>query len=430
MKQKFPELLAPVGSFESLKAAVENGADAVYMGAKGFSARGYADNFEIEELLEAIDFAHQQDVSTYITVNTLVKEKELRDVAKVLELLCSHGADAVIIQDLGILKILTENFPELPIHASTQMTIHNSPGVELLESLGVKRAVLARELSLKEIKQIRLNTSIQLETFIHGALCISYSGRCLMSSFIGGRSGNRGYCAQPCRKMYKLDENGDDGHLLSPRDLNLSSRLIDLIHAGVDSLKIEGRMKKPEYVAVVTKTYRDILDRFSKDQNAMVTKDEQQRLAIIFNRDFTEGYISGDPGRSLMTSDFSGNRGTLLGSIIKSDHDTFTLKLEMPLRLGDGIFVNGSGTSINVILMEGERVKEAPASSIVTIPFQGAPPPGSTVYKTYDLELIASARKSYSALIKKIPVSIDVKAKKGDALTILIKDKTGNSIKA
>jgi len=430
MKRKFPELLAPVGSPASLKAAVENGADAVYMGSKSFSARGYADNFDSEGLLEAIDFAHQQDVSTYITVNTLVKESELRDVAEVLELLCSHGADAVVIQDLGILRMLKDNFPEFPIHASTQMTIHNSPGVELLEALGVKRAVLARELSLEEIEKIRLSTSIQLEMFIHGALCISYSGRCLMSSFLGGRSGNRGYCAQPCRKMYKLDGNGGEGHLLSPRDLNLSSRLNDLIHAGVDSLKIEGRMKKPEYVAVVTKTYRDILDRLYEDPNAMVTKDEQQRLEIIFNRDFTKGYISGDPGRSLMTTDFPGNRGTVLGSIIKSDHDTITLRLEMPLRLGDGIFVKGNGTSINVILIEEERVKEAPAGSVVTIPFQGAPHIGSAVYKTYDLELIAAARKSYSTLIKKIPVSMDVKAKKGDKLTIQIKDETGNSVEA
>jgi U32 family peptidase len=428
MKCKIPELLAPVSNHASLKAAIENGADAVYMGTNSFSARGYADNFDREGLLEAIDFAHQQDVSTYITVNTLVKESELRDVAEVLELLCSHGADAVVIQDLGILRILKENFPEFPIHASTQMTIHNSPGVKLLEALGVKRAVLARELSLEEIEKIRLSTSIQLETFIHGALCISYSGRCLMSSFLGGRSGNRGYCAQPCRKMYKLD--GNEGHLLSPRDLNLSSRLNDLIHAGVDSIKIEGRMKKPEYVAVVTKTYRDILDRLSEDPNAMVTKDAQQRLEIIFNRDFTEGYVSGDPGRSLMTTDFPGNRGTVLGSIIKSDPNIITLKLEMPLRLGDGIAVNGSGTSINVIWMEEERVKEAPAGSVVTIPFQGAPPPGSAVYKTYDLELIAAARKSFSSLIKKIPVSMDVKAKKGDKLTIQIKDETGHSVEA
>jgi len=428
MKCKIPELLAPVSNHASLKAAIENGADAVYMGSKGFSARGYADNFDREGLLEAIDLAHQQDVSTYITVNTLVKERELRDVAEVLELLCSHGADAVVIQDLGILRILKENFPEFPIHASTQMTIHNSQGVELLEALGVKRAVLARELSLEEIQKIRLSTSIQLETFIHGALCISYSGRCLMSSFLGGRSGNRGYCAQPCRKMYKLD--GNEGHLLSPRDLNLSFRLNDLIHAGVDSLKIEGRMKKPEYVAVVTKTYRDILDRFSEDPNAMVTKDEQQRLEIIFNRDFTQGYISGDPGRSLMTTDFPGNRGTVLGSIIKSDPKIITLKLEMPLRLGDGIAVNGSGTSINVILIEGERVKEAPSGSVVTIPFQGAQPPGAAVYKTYDLELIAAARNSYSTLAKKIPVSMVVKAKKGDKLTIQIKDETGNLVEA
>lgn len=427
MKRKFPELLAPVGSLASLKAAVGNGADAVYMGAKSFSARGYADNFEREELLEAIDFAHQRDVSTYITVNTLVKERELRDVAEVLELLCSHGADAVIIQDLGILKILKENLPQLPIHASTQMTIHNSSGVELLEALGVKRAVLARELSLEEIKKIRLSTSIQLETFIHGALCISYSGRCLMSSFLGGRSGNRGYCAQPCRKMYKLDGKGDDGHLLSPRDLNLSSRLNDLIHAGVDSFKIEGRMKMPEYVAVVTKTYRDILDRMDKDLKSNVTQDESRQLEAIFNRGFTQGYISGDPGKTLMSTELPGNRGIILGSIIKSDPDTITVRLKIPLRLGDGVAVGGHGTSINKILMEGLKVKEAPAGSVISIPFQGAPSPGDEIYKTYDLKLIAAARKSHQ---KKIPVSMEVEAKRGHKLIIQLKDGKGNTAQA
>ncbi|MBE0524032.1 MAG: DUF3656 domain-containing protein [Methanosarcinales archaeon] len=427
MQRKLPELLAPAGNLRSLKAAIHNGADAVYMGAKSFSARGSADNFDQKGLEKAIDFAHQQDVSAYITVNTLVKERELEDVAEYLELLCSHGADAVIIQDFGILKILKENFPELPIHASTQMTIHNSPGVELLEALGVNRAVLARELSIEEIKKIRLSTSIQLETFIHGALCISYSGRCLMSSFIGGRSGNRGYCAQPCRKMYKIYGKKEEGYLLSPRDLNLSSRLNDLIYAGVDSFKIEGRMKMPEYVAVVTKTYRDILDRMSEDPKSNVTRDESRQLETIFNRGFTQGYINGDPGKTLMSTELPGNRGTILGSIIKSDPDTITVKLKIPLRLGDGVAVGGNGTKINMILIEGRKVKEAPAGSIISITFQGAPSPGAEIYKTYDLELIAAARKSHQ---KKIPVSMEVEAKRGHKLIVQLNDGKGNTAQA
>ncbi len=430
MKHTIPELLSPAGNPESLKAAVENGADAVYLGSKEFSARGHADNFDKDQLLTAIDFAHQRDVSTYITVNTLVKEQEIEDAVEYLELLCNHGADAVIIQDMGILNILNKHLPGLPVHASTQMSIHNSAGTKLLESMGVKRAVLARELDIEEISTIRSATDIQLEVFVHGAMCICYSGRCLMSSFIGGRSGNRGYCAQPCRKEYSLERNtGNSKYLLSPRDLNLSSRLPDLISAGVDSIKIEGRMKRPEYVAVVTRTYRDILDRLSSDPTAGATPDEIRRLEVIFNRGFTEGYLNRDPGRKLMSMDAPGNRGILLGHVTGGNpgRGTITVKLDASINVGDGIVAGGKGTSIRILWMRGHRVQSAQAGEVVTFPYGSAIATGTPVFKTFDSILVASARNTYQSVQRKVPVTVQVEAIKGQPLLVRMSDNQGNT---
>jgi putative protease len=433
MKHTIPELLSPAGNPESLKAAVENGADAVYLGSKEFSARGHADNFNRDQLLEAIDFAHQRDVLTYITVNTLVKEQEIEDAVEYLEQLCNHGADAVIVQDPGILNILNEHLPKLPIHVSTQMSIHNSAGTKLLGSMGIKRAVLARELDIEEIKTIRSATDIQLEVFVHGAMCICYSGRCLMSSFIGGRSGNRGYCAQPCRKEYSLEKNRmsitmSSKYLLSPRDLNLSSRLPDLINAGVDSIKIEGRMKRPEYVAVVTRTYRDILDRLSTDPTAGATPDEMRRLEVIFNRGFTEGYLNRDPGRKLM-SNTPGNRGILLGHVTGSNpgRETITVKLDAPINVGDGIMAGDKGTSIRLLWIGWHKVSSAQAGEVVTFPYGSAIATGTPVFKTFDSILVASARKSYRSVQRKVPVTVQVEAIKGHQLQVRMSDHKGNT---
>ncbi|MCD4843093.1 MAG: DUF3656 domain-containing protein [Methanosarcinales archaeon] len=428
-----PELLVPAGSIDALKAAVENGADAVYLGASEFNARINAENFTIKTLMDAIDFAHSRDVSAYITVNTLFKDHELDRVLKYLELLCDHGADAVIIQDIGLLGIIKKHLPELPIHASTQMSIHNSTGIELLESNGIKRVVLARELTLNEINAIRSGTDIQLEVFIHGALCISYSGRCLMSSFIGGRSGNRGRCAQPCRKRYQLFTSKamkDEGYLLSPMDLNLSSRLSDLIAAGVNSFKIEGRMKKPEYVAVVTKTYRDLLDRLRDDPDAKITHEEQQRLEIIFNRGFTEGFLDGDPGKSLISIGMPGNHGTFLGIVKRYDPGLrrVFVKLSVPVHQGDGIAIDNTGTLINSLCVGGQYVKKAPGKSQISFPFKNPVAAGIPVYKTFDSGLIESSRKSYRSVTRKISVSIMVRAIKHHPLLICMSDSIGNTV--
>ena len=257
------ELLSPVGDFECLKAAVQNGADAVYLGASSFSARAKATNFNSEELLEAIKYAKLRNVSVHLALNTLIKNEEFEDAVNLAINAYNLGVDAIIIQDLGLASYLLKNYPEITLHASTQMTVHNLAGVKQLEKMGFKRVVLSRELSLDDIKYIRENTSIELEVFIHGALCISYSGQCLLSSMIGGRSGNRGLCAQPCRLPYELYENDkilDKGYLLSPRDNCSIEYLPELIKLGINSFKIEGRMKTPYYVGVVTRIYRKNID--------------------------------------------------------------------------------------------------------------------------------------------------------------------------
>ena len=317
-----PELLAPAGDMLSLKAAVENGADAVYLGVKKLSARAYASNFSLDELEQVIDYAHLRGVKVYVTVNTLIKDAEFAEAARTLQSIAAYGADAVIVQDIGLLSFLREFLPELPVHASTQMTVHNTESVCSLEGLGVKRVVLARELSLEAIRSIRDHTQAELEVFIHGALCICYSGQCLFSSMIGGRSGNRGYCAQPCRKQYSLKKNGEEvnvkgNFLLSPKDLNTAEILPKIIEAGVSSLKIEGRMKRPEYVAGVVSIYRQLLDRYATDPAGyFVSEEELITLEQLFNRGFTHAYLSGKPRFELMDHDVPYNRGVLVGTVI------------------------------------------------------------------------------------------------------------------
>ena len=277
------ELLAPAGSWDALRAAVENGADAVYLGGKSYSARASAANFSPDELKEALDYCHIRGVKVYVTANTLLREDELHGAVSYLRDLYRWGVDAVIVQDLGLIRRVREEIPQLELHASTQMTVHNTLDLKVLERLGITRVVLARELSAEVIKEIAGSTRLELEVFVHGALCICYSGQCLMSSLIGGRSGNRGQCAQPCRQPYQVQGLSVPGeYVLSPKDLNLVSYLDLLQDAGVASLKIEGRLKGPDYVGVVVRTYRGALDgkRYEKGD-----------LGTVFNRGFTSAYL-------------------------------------------------------------------------------------------------------------------------------------------
>lgn len=413
-----PELLAPVGSKESLIAAIDNGADAVYFGGRLFSARQYASNFDREELAWAIDYAHVRGVKAYVTVNTLIKDTELIEAADYLSFLCNQGADAVIVQDIGILKLLKEQLPSLPVHASTQMTIHNTEGVKFLKELGIKRVVLARENSLVEIRRIKSGTGIEVETFIHGALCFSYSGQCLLSSMIGGRSGNRGYCAQPCRKKYTI--NGIEGYLLSPRDLNMSEHIPALVEAGIDSLKIEGRMKRPEYVAGVVRVYRRLIDRyFSAPEKFHVSDEEKHTLRQLFNREFTTGYFFGNPGGDLMSRTNPHNRGTELGKIIGHDQRSVTIRLKTRLRTGDGIGVRESGMIVTSMFVNSRRVNTASPGDIVKIPMEYEVTKGDAVFKTFDSQLMALMDVRDT---EKIPVKMYFRGKANEPAELRVSD--------
>lgn len=294
------ELLAPCGNYESFLAALNAGADAVYLGGRQFGARAYAENFSKEELTEAIEKAHLYGVKVYLTVNTLVKEQEFSGLYEYLRPLCEAGLDGAIVQDMGVLCFLRRQFPALKLHASTQMTITGAYGAAYLKELGCERIVPARELSLEEIKEIRRRVPVEIETFIHGAMCYCYSGQCLMSSMIGGRSGNRGRCAGPCRLPYRI--GGKEGYYLSLKDMNTLAHIPELIEAGIDSFKIEGRMKKPEYVAGVVSVYRKYIDRYYSREAFSIEDRDKKVLADLYIRSETgNGYYGKRNGRDMLT---------------------------------------------------------------------------------------------------------------------------------
>lgn len=438
------ELLAPAGDWDSLVAAVQNGADAVYLGGKAFNARIGATNFEETELQRAIDYAHVRGVKVYVTVNILLSEREVREALRFLHFLQRAGADAVIVQDLGLAALVREVIPELDMHASTQVTAHNLPAVEKLAELGFKRVVLAREMGLTEIAAVKRATDMQLEVFVHGALCICYSGQCLFSSMVGGRSGNRGRCAQPCRLRYVLvDEKGRPlvepkevgEHLLSPRDLNLSLRLPELIDAGIDAFKIEGRMKRAEYVATVVRVYRQLIDRALRGEFYLLPQ-EARDLAQIFNRDFTTGYFFGHPGQELMSTKRPNNRGLFLGRVVRYEREgrRAQVKLEEPLREGDGLEVWVSqggrlGTVVHALRVGGQRVEEAPAGAVAEILLPEGVQPGDRLFKTHDAALVEKARATFASPQerRKIPVSFWVRAKINEPLYLEVRDEEGHA---
>ena len=320
-----PELLAPAGSLEAVRAAVANGADAVYVGAERFNARDDGAQLTMDELGDACRLAHERGCRVYLTLNVLVKPAELEDALGFLGEAVDRGIDAVIVQDIGLVGCIRRLYPELEIHGSTQMTVHDASGARLMHDLGVERVVLARENTLDDIRHIRtMVPEIGLETFVHGALCISYSGQCYMSGMISERSANRGSCAQSCRKDYVLTdvqtgEELDRGYLISAKDLAAYDHLAELAEAGVGCLKVEGRKKKPEYVATVTRGYRTFLDRVSRGEPVEPAPPEEvQPLVQIFSRGFTGGMYGGRAGRSYITRTQPDNYGVVLGTVVES----------------------------------------------------------------------------------------------------------------
>ncbi len=424
------EILAPAGSMQSLRAACANGANAVYLGGELFSARAFADNFSKEQLAEAIELAHFYGVRVYLAVNTLLTDEELKQALVYIAFACKSGIDALIVQDWGLLAALRRAIPDLSIHASTQMTVHNLAGAQMLAKTGVRRVILARELSLQEIKFIKDKTDTELEVFIHGALCISYSGQCLMSSMIGGRSGNRGRCAQPCRLEYdfldaeqnKVQNTVAGKYLLSPRDIYGYEVLEDVAALDLAAWKIEGRMKRPEYVATVTRIYaeaqRDILAGKWQEQDH--AKDLSE-LIQVFNRDHNCGYFSGNPGVSLMSYQRPNNRGTFLGRILSATPNSATITLEQNLLVGDGLEIwvkvgGRQGFIVEHMQKEGQPVQSAQAGDTVTVDCLGAHI-GDRVFKTYDQKLAQKAQASYEEL-KQFAVDLTVTAKIDEPLQL------------
>ena len=428
------ELLAPAGTYEAFLAAVENGANAVYLGGKLFNARANASNFDIDELKKIVEYAHLRGVKINLTMNTLLDDCELKEALEFAYSIYEIGVDAVIIQDLGLAKILHKYIPDLPLHASTQISIHNLEGVNELAKLGFSRVVLARELSLEEIKYICDNTDIEIEIFAHGALCVSYSGQCLMSSMIGDRSGNRGKCAQPCRLPYKLIKDNKElasGYLLSPKDLSTLEILKEL--PNIACLKIEGRMKSPEYVATVISTYRKYLDNvnvmpldldandnlidFSQTCN-QIDEQDKQNLAQIFNRGgFSKAYLFGKTGKDMMCYEKPKHWGIYVGKVTNYDGKRYvTLDNVKDISIGDGIEIwNGSNDSPSTIVSELIGNKIGRIRGQINI--------GDKVYKTLDKDLNQKARESFSrGFVRHTPVNLKISILASTPIKILIND--------
>lgn len=382
------ELLVPVGNMDSLKAAVMNGADAIYLGGKRFGARAFAGNFSDEEMISAVHFAHLYGVKIYVTVNTVVFESELEDVYNYCLFLHKTGVDALIVQDLGLMYLLKRRLPNLEIHASTQVHNVSESGLKILEDLNVKRVVFARELSLATIDSYK--TSMEKEIFIHGALCVSYSGECLFSSVLLGRSGNRGECAQVCRLPYKLLENDElvktvSKYLLSTKELKTVSKFKEIMDSNVKSLKIEGRMKSPEYVACVTRLYRNLIDYYyGKDQ--LRVSEYEEDLKVIFNRQYTYGYLFNATNDEIINIDTSNHVGVHLGKVFKVTSKYIYIKLDSQLNQGDGIRINETNDGMIVNFLYDESLKLTNVcKNIAVIDKKIKASVGDTVNKTSDI---------------------------------------------
>lgn len=426
------ELLSPVGDFDCLKAAVQNGANCIYFGANLFSARAYAKNFNDEELKNAIEYCKIRGVKTNLTLNILIKDDELKQAFELAKKAYEFGIDAIIVQDLGLAKMLIKAFPDLPIHGSTQMSVHNLQGALELQELGFSRVVLSRELSIEEIEYICQNSTIEIECFIHGALCISYSGQCLFSSIIGGRSGNRGTCAQGCRLPYELIENEntvlDKGYLLSTRDLCSLDYIPRLINCGVTSFKIEGRMKSPEYVATVTKIYRKYIDLAISGKPYKIDETDRKNLMQVFNRgNFSSGHLDTHPNKNLIFPEKPNNMGLFLGQIEKYNQSKglITLKLNEPVEIGDTISLeNETGTyTISELMNNNNNIKNANIDETVTFGrMKGKIKVGNKVYKMSSKALTQSVLSTFEndTQTRKIPLNCEVKIVKNSPISIHI----------
>jgi U32 family peptidase len=447
-----PELLAPAGDWECARAAVENGADAIYFGLERFNARMRAHNFTIADLPKLMEFLHRRGVRGYVTFNTLVFTPELEEAEKYLRSIISAGVDAAIVQDVGICRLIRKLSPDFPIHASTQMTITSAAGMEFARELGCNLVVLARECSIAEIERIQGSLTadfadgadkkheMPLEVFVHGALCVAYSGQCLTSEALGGRSANRGECAQACRMPYELISDGktvplgDKRYLLSPQDLAGLPVLPDLIRAGVASLKIEGRLKSPEYVASITRVYREALDKAMREES-FETPEATYDLEMGFSRGLYTGWFRGINNQELAHARFGKKRGVYLGEVTRVQRDRVVAKLEGPLKAGDGVVFDAGrpdekeegGRVYTLILHAGETAITFGEGSVNF----GRVRVGDKLWKTSDPELDRRIRQTFAGDQPRFqrPVDFEVHGAIGLPLTIIARDDAGHIAK-
>ena len=423
-----PELLAPVGNMECLKAAINAGCDAVYLAGRNFGARSFAGNFSNEELIDAINISHLYGVKVYVTVNTLIYDVEVDRFLNYIDFLHRNNVDAVIMQDIGMIDLVRKTYPNLEIHASTQFHIHNLEGVKFCNELGLKRVVLARETPVELIEEIKNDTELELEIFIHGALCMSYSGQCLISALIGNRSGNRGTCAQSCRQPYSLEIDGNivekDKYLLSTKDLNTLDNLGKLIDIGVHSLKIEGRMKRPEYVYLVTSIYRRAIDNYQKYGKTNITEKDLEELKKIFNREFTKGFIFNEDNDSFVNTYRPNHVGIQIGKVLDYKNDQVKIKLSKHLNINDGIRIignNDTGSIVTIMYKNGNRVNKANINDIIYIPLKDKVNVGDIVVKTTDYNQLKELNEKIN-IDKKINIKGKCILKVGEPIKFYVFD--------
>ena len=421
------ELLSPAGNMDCLYAAINNGADAIYLSGKNFGARKFAANFTNEELKEAVTYAHLYGVKIYVTVNTIIYNEEVDELLNYIDYLYHIGVDALIMQDIGMISLVRKRYPNFNIHASTQLHNHNNNGIKLLKDLGIKKIVLDRELSLEEIN--KLDKSIEKEVFIHGALCNSYSGNCLFSSMNGGRSGNRGECVQSCRMPYKLLKNNEyiineSKYLLSTKELNTMTNFKELMDSDIDSFKIEGRMKSPAYVGYVTRLYRKLIDNYYNNKELEITNEEEDNLKILFNRTFTNGYLFNDNIRNINSPN---HMGLEIGKVLEVNDRKIKIKLSKDLYQEDGIrFKNNNiGMIANLIYNDkGLLINSAKSGSSIYLD-------NKINLKNKDMVLKTSSphleKEILSIKDKKIPINISIKSN-NNKLYIEFNDNDGNRV--
>ncbi|MBL8852727.1 MAG: U32 family peptidase [Planctomycetaceae bacterium] len=442
LPQPPPELLAPAGNLLCARAAVENGADAVYFGLEaGFNARARAENITLEQLPTLMSMLHQRNVKGYVTLNTLTFTDELPRLEQYVQRLAVEGVDAVLVQDIGVARLVREVCPDIEIHASTQMTLTHADAIELVANeLHLSRVVLARELSIAEIKKIRQRTNVPLEAFVHGALCVAYSGQCLTSESLGGRSANRGQCAQACRLPYDLvcdgavRDLGDVRYLLSPQDLAAYPLVPQLMEAGLASLKIEGRLKTPEYVANVVQAYRTAIDHAVRGEQKIWSAAEKRQLELSFSRGFSPGWLEGNDHKRLTPGQSSSKRGVRVGKVVRLQHGRLLVELDLPLSKGDGIVLQGDrlndeevGGRVYEIWRQGRQLDE-PAAGLVELGMEHGLLQNANIYpeqiiwQTDDPQLTRRLRKTFinNQISRRVPIAVSATIQAGHPIELYV----------